>query len=161
MAIYMSWQGSNTINGDVTEQNHTQWIELTSFQWGVGRGIGSAMSGQASRESSIPSVSEIVVTKRMDSASPGLWTDSVAGQLDSTVTIVFTTTAQGDTKEFLKYELTNTGLSGYSISSGGDLPTESLSLNFTKVVWTFTSTDPTVSGTPVTQGYDLTTATTT
>ena len=160
MAIYMEW-GAGQITGDVTDTNHQKWIELTSFQWGVGRGIGSATSGQASRESSIPSISEIVVTKRMDSASPGLWTDSVAGQLNTTVNIVFTTTDQGQTKEFLKYELTNTGLSGYSVSSGGDMPTESLSLNFTKVSWTFTSTAPDVSGTPTTQGYDLTTNKTT
>jgi type VI secretion system secreted protein Hcp len=152
----MEWS-SGKIKGDVTDTNHQKWIELSSFQWGVGRGIGSATSGPASRESSIPSISEITVTKRMDSASPGLWTDSVAGQLNSTVNIVFTTTDQGDTKEFLKYELSNTGLSGYSLSSGGDMPTESLSLNFTKISWTFTSTAPDVSGTPTTQGYDLTT----
>jgi type VI secretion system secreted protein Hcp len=158
VAIYMNWDG---VTGDVTTQGFEKWIELTSFQWGVGRGIGSAMSGQASRESSIPSVSEIVVTKRMDSSSPGLWTDSVAGQLNTTVKIAFTTTSQGATTQFLNYELTNTGLSGYSVSSGGDMPTESLALNFTKVVWSFTGTDPSVQGTPVTQGYDLTTATTT
>ena len=158
MAIYMNWDG---VPGDVTTQGFEKWIELTSFQWGVGRGIGSAMSGQASRESSIPSVSEIVVTKRMDGSSPGLWTDSVAGQLNTTVKIAFTTTSQGATTQFLNYELTNTGLSGYSLSSGGDMPTESLSLNFTKVVWSFTGTDPSVSGTPVTQGYDLTLAKTT
>ncbi len=158
MAIYMNWDG---VPGDVTTSGFEKWIELTSFQWGVGRGIGSAMSGQASRESSIPSVSEIVVTKRMDGSSPGLWTDSVAGQLNTTVKIAFTTTSQGATTQFLNYELTNTGLSGYSLSSGGDMPTESLSLNFTKVVWSFTGTDPSVSGTPVTQGYDLTLAKTT
>jgi type VI secretion system secreted protein Hcp len=158
VAIYMNWDG---VPGDVTTQGFEKWIELTSFQWGVGRGIGSAMSGQASRESSIPSVSEIVVTKRTDGSSPGLWTDSVAGQLNTTVKIAFTTTSQGATTQFLNYELTNTGLSGYSISSGGDMPTESLSLNFTKVVWSFTGTDPSVSGTPVTQGYDLTLAKTT
>jgi type VI secretion system secreted protein Hcp len=154
----MNW---DKVPGDVTTQGFEKWIELTSFQWGVGRGIGSAMSGQASRESSIPSVSEIVVTKRMDGSSPGLWTDSVAGQLNTTVKIAFTTTSQGATTQFLNYELTNTGLSGYSVSSGGDMPTESLSLNFTKVVWSFTGTDPSVSGTPVTQGYDLTLAKTT
>jgi type VI secretion system secreted protein Hcp len=97
----MEWD-SGKIKGDVTDTNHQKWIELSSFQWGVGRSIGSATSGSASREGSIPSISEIVVTKRMDSASPGLWTDSVAGQLNSTVNIVFTTTDQGDTKEFLK-----------------------------------------------------------
>jgi type VI secretion system secreted protein Hcp len=158
VAIYMNWDG---VPGDVTTQGFEKWIELTSFQWGVGRGVGSAMSGQASRESSIPSVSEVVVTKRMDGSSPGLWTDAVAGQLNTTVKISFTTTSKGATTQFLNYELTNTGLSGYSVSSGGDMPTESLSLNFTKVVWSFTGTYPAVSGTPVTQGYDLTTATTT
>ena len=158
MAIYMNWDG---VPGDVTTQGFEKWIELTSFQWGVGRGVGSAMSGQASRESSIPSVSEVVVTKRMDGSSPGLWTDAVAGQLNTTVKISFTTTSKGATTQFLNYELTNTGLSGYSVSSGGDMPTESLSLNFTKVVWSFTGTDPSVSGTPVTQGYDMTLAKTT
>jgi type VI secretion system secreted protein Hcp len=159
MALYM--QFGTSITGGVTEEKHTGWIELSSFQWGVGRGIGSAMSGQASRESSIPSISEIVVTKAMDSSSPGLWTDAVAGALDTTVKIAFTTTAKGDTTDFLTYELTNTGLSGYSLSSGGDMPTESLSLNFTKVMWTFIGTDPSVGGTPTTQGYDLTLAKTT
>jgi type VI secretion system secreted protein Hcp len=154
----MNWDG---ITGDVTTQGFEKWIELQSFQWGVGRGIGSAMSGQASRESSIPSVSEVVVTKTMDSSSPGLWTDSVAGQLNTTVKIAFTTTSKGATTQYLLYELTNTGLSGYSLSSGGDMPSESLSLNFTKVVWTFTGTDASVSGDPVTQGYDLTLAKTT
>jgi hypothetical protein len=41
------------------------------------------------------------------------------------------------------------------------MPTESLSLNFTKVVWSFTGTDAAVSGTPKTQGYDLSLAKTT
>ena len=158
MALYMNWDG---VPGDVTTSGFEKWIELSSFTWGIGRGIGSAMSGQASRESSIPSISEVVVTKAMDSSSPGLWTDAVAGQLNTTVKVTFTTTSKGDTVQFLVYELTNTGLSGYSVSSGGDMPTESLSLNFTKVMWTFLGTDPSVTGTPLTQGYDLTTATTT
>jgi type VI secretion system secreted protein Hcp len=101
----------------VTDANHEKWIELESFQWGVGRGIGLATSGQASRESSIPEITEIVVHKKMDSSSPGLWRNSVAGTLDSTVNIVFTTTASGDTKEYLKYQLVNTGLSAYGLSS--------------------------------------------
>jgi type VI secretion system secreted protein Hcp len=158
MAIYMNWDG---VPGDVTTSGFEKWIELNSFQWGIGRGIGSAMGGQASRESSIPSVSEVVVTKQMDSSSPGLWTDSVAGQLNTTVKIAFTTTSKGATEQFLLYELTNTGLSGYSLSSGGDMPTESLSLNFTKVMWTYTGMDPSVSGSPTTQGYDLSLAKTT
>ena len=76
--------------------------------------------------------------------------------MDSKVTIKFTTTAKGKVETFLTYELENAGLSGYSLSSGGDMPTESLSLNFTKITETFAGMDPGVSGSPETVGYDLT-----
>ena len=150
-----------SLAGDVTTAGFETWTELSSFQWGVGRGVGSAMGGAMSRESSVPSISEIVVTKTLDAASPGLWTDSVAGMFDQKVTITFTTTSAGQTEKFLSYELTDCGLSGYSLSSGGDMPSESLSLNFSKISWTLTPIKADGSGTPVTQGYDLTQSKTT
>lgn len=150
-----------SVAGDVTTQGFETWTELQSFQWGVGRGVGSAMSGAMSREASVPSISEIVVSKRMDAASPALWTDSVAGMFNTAVTITFTTTSAGATEKFLSYELTDCGLSGYSISSGGDMPQESLSLNFAKISWTLTPVKADGSGTPITQGYDLTLSKTT
>ena len=150
-----------SVAGDVTTQGFETWTELQSFQWGVGRGVGSAMSGAMSREASVPSISEIVVSKRMDAASPALWTDSVAGMFNTAVTITFTTTSAGATEKFLSYELTDCGLSGYSISSGGDMPQENLSLNFAKIIWTLTPVKADGSGTPITQGYDLTQSKTT
>ena len=39
MAIYMSWDG---IDGAVSTKGFEKWIELNSFQWGVGRAIGTA-----------------------------------------------------------------------------------------------------------------------
>jgi type VI secretion system secreted protein Hcp len=50
----------------------------------------------------------------------------------------------------------HTGLSHYSLSSGGDMPTESMSLNFTKITEKFSAMDPGISGSPETVGYDLT-----
>src|SRR5262249_20213115 len=69
MPIFMKYVG---IPGDVTSAGHEQWIGVNSFQCGVGRGITSATSSSADRESSTPSVSEIVVTKVNDSASTNL-----------------------------------------------------------------------------------------
>ncbi|HUB16931.1 MAG TPA: type VI secretion system tube protein Hcp [Acetobacteraceae bacterium] len=152
MAIFMKY---GSITGAVTEQGHKNWIELTSFQWGVGRGITQAHGTGTTREASNPSISEITATKPQDASSPNLWLDAVAGQLNNLVTIEFTTTTKNKTETYLKYELTNTGLSGYSISSGGDRPSESISLNFSKVSWTFTPTGSDTSGTPQTVGYDL------
>jgi type VI secretion system secreted protein Hcp len=153
MAIYMKY---GSIKGAVTTDGFKDWIELSSFQWGVGRSIGTAARGSTSREHSEPSLSEVSVTKLSDLATPKLFLDAVAGKLDNKVTIKFTTTAKGDVETFLTYEMENTGLSHYSLSSGGDMPMESMSLNFTKITEQFSGMDPAVRGSPEIVGYDLT-----
>jgi type VI secretion system secreted protein Hcp len=153
MAIYMKY---GSIKGPVTTEGFKDWIELESFQWGVGRNVGTAARGSTSREHSEPTLHEINVTKRADIASPKLFLDAVGGKLDNKVEIKFTTTTKGKVETFLAYKLENTGISGYSMSSGGDMPSETLSLNFTKIAKTFTGMDPGISGSPETVGYDLT-----
>jgi type VI secretion system secreted protein Hcp len=145
-----------SIKGAVTTEGFKDWIELTSFQWGAGRGIGTAARGSTSREHSEPNLSEVTVTKVGDVASPKLFLDAVAGELNNKVTIKFTTTTKNKVETFLTYELENTGLSHYSLSSSGDMPMESLSLNFTKISKTFIGMDPATKGNPETVGYDLT-----
>jgi len=152
MAIYMSWDG---IDGAVSTKGFEKWIELNSFQWGVGRAIGTAARGAATREASEPNISEIVITKRLDKSSTKMFMDAVAGDLSTTVKFKFTTTTKDKVDTYLAYELTNCGLSGYSISSGGDAQTESRSLNFTKIMFTYTERDPKIAGSPDTVGYDL------
>lgn len=157
MAIYLKY---GAIEGNVTTQGFEKWIELNSCQFGVGRGISMMIGKGTAREASIPSISEVVVTKVMDSASNKLFLDAVGGSMDTLAKITFTTTDKTDTTGFLTYELTNTGISGFSTSSGGDRPSESLSLNFTKVTISYTDKDSAVGGAADTVGYDLQTGTT-
>jgi type VI secretion system secreted protein Hcp len=153
MAIYMKY---GSIKGPVTTDGFKDWIELNSFQWGAGRAIGSAARGSTSREHSEPSLSEVTVTKLTDVSSPKLFLESVGGKLDNKVTLKFTTTTKGKVETFLTYELTDCGVSGYSLSSSGEMPSESLSLNFTKIAKTFSGLNPDIAGSPETVGYDLT-----
>lgn len=134
MPIYMKYAD---IKGDVTEKGHKDWIELSSFQWGVGRGVSTPTGGAKNREASAPSVSEIVVTKLADKATPDLAKEALQGK-GKEVEISFCKTEAGVLKEFMNYKLTNTLISGFSTSSGGGDPTESLSLNFTKVEFSYT-----------------------
>ena len=109
-------------------------IEISSFQFGVGRGISSPTGGSADRESSAPSVSEIVITKSQDSASPNFFKSVAAGHSSlGTCTITFDKGSQPKGITYLTITLTNVLVSSYSISSGGDRPTESITLNFTKI----------------------------
>lgn len=129
MPIYMNY---NNIAGDVTAAGHEKWIELNSCQWGVGRGISSPTGGSADRESSAPSISEIVVTKATDASSTKILNESYQGE-GQKVQIDFCKTDKGNLEVYLTLNLENCMISGYSVSSGGDRPSESLSLNFTKI----------------------------
>jgi type VI secretion system secreted protein Hcp len=157
MAIYMNYN-SMSPKGDVTEGGHKNWIELNSLQWGVGRGISSPTGASADRESSAPSISEVTVTKTQDVSTIGLLTAAYQGD-GVPVQIDFTRTNKDTQDVFLTVILTNVMISGFSMSSGGDRPSESLSLNFTKIEVKGTQMDATGSGgTPATITYDLSTA---
>jgi len=156
MPIYLNYDG---IPGDVTAKGHEQWIDVSSLQWGVGRGITAASGSEADREGSTPSISEIVITKSNDSASPNLFRASCGtapvGE-GKTVKIDFCKTDVDQPEPYLQFELENTLVSGWSMSSGGDRPTESVSLNFTKVTMTNTPMgDDNQTGTPDRPFYDL------
>lgn len=154
MAIYMKF---GSIKGSVTTDGFKDWIELGSFQWGVGRSVNSPAKGADTREGSEPSISEVVVTKRMDKSSTNLWQDATGGDFSTDVTICMTTTTKDKVETYVQYELKETGLSGYSASGGAnDPPGESLSLNFAQVTWKYTGRDSKGAGTPEVVGWDLT-----
>ena len=157
MPIYMNYKDLG-VKGDVTEGNHKDWIELSSFQWGVGRGISSPTGASADRESSAPSVSEVVVTKTQDISSVGLLTEAFQGD-GVNAQIDFLRTNKDQMDVYMTIELVNVMISGFSTSSGGDRPSESITLNFTKL--TYKGTQMAADGKGSTNAnisYDLSTA---
>jgi type VI secretion system secreted protein Hcp len=155
MALYMKVEG---IQGDVTEEGHPMWIEITSFNWGAGRSITSPKNSGADREGAEAAVSEISVNKVNDVASTGLLRLALWGK-GKKVEIHFTRTGS-DKKQvpYLKYELDDVLFSSYSVGSTGERPAESLTLNFTKI--TYSNIDSKKSNddnSPDRVQYDLTT----
>src|SRR5579864_2043477 len=95
MPIYMNYSG---ITGNVQGMSGLpgQWIEISSFQWGVGRGISESGGSSADREGSTPSVGEIVVTKPTDVSLPNFVNQCLGGaKSELEVSIVFTGAAPG------------------------------------------------------------------
>lgn len=131
MPIYMEYEG---IKGDVTAEGHIDWIEVNSFQWGVGRGVTSPIGGSKDREASAPSISEITITKVSDKASANLLREALWGE-GKKVKFDFCKTDKDKFQPYYQFELEEVLVSGYSLSSGGDRPQESLSLNFTKITF--------------------------
>ena len=100
-------------------------------------------------------MSEITVTKDQDTSTGPFLTAALQGE-GVTVIIDFVKTSSGQLAKYMEYTLTNTMISGFSTSSGGDRPSESISLNFTKVQVDPTTIDATgniTNANPVT--YDV------
>jgi type VI secretion system secreted protein Hcp len=106
-------------------------IDASSFQWGVGRVPGaSTTASEADRESSLPTVSEIVITRTTDSSSPQIWQASTTNEHFNSVTIMMPNAAGVPTS----YTLSDAVISKIA-KNGGSPPTETLTLNFTEVKW--------------------------
>ncbi|MBU6419096.1 MAG: type VI secretion system tube protein Hcp [Proteobacteria bacterium] len=155
MAIYIKYTNP-TVDGDVTTTGFEKQIEVHSFQWGVGRGIGSPTGASGNREASTPSVSEVTVSKSLDNASGGLLKEALSSGGKAKLVISFVRTDGTGADTFLEITLTDTMISGYSMSSGGDKPSESLSFNFTKIEVKFTPMkEDGTKGSPFPVTYDL------
>lgn len=141
MPIYMKYDG---IDGAVTAAGHEKWIELQSCQMGVNRHVSTPTGRGANRESSVPTVSEIVITKEQDCASTELFKAALQGE-GKKVKIDFCKTDKDKFETYLQLELENTMVSSFNVSgSGGDnhsRPMESLSLNSTKILFVTTGMD--------------------
>lgn len=156
MAIYVKVDG---VDGNVTSKGHEKWIECLSFQFGVGRSIPMYVGKQTQREATAPSLSEITLSKEFDDSSPYLFQESVKG-ISKTVNIHITKTGAGELDNVVEYILSDCLLSGYSVSTAGEAPQESLSLAYTKIEMKYIKWDEAhkkASQVPV--SYDLGTAT--
>lgn len=153
MTIYMKVDG---IDGSVTAKGFEKWIELSSFHFSTSRAISMEAGNAANRNHGRASVSEIVVTKMMEQSSFGLLQDALRGDKGKKVTIKIVEIGQDKYREYVSYELDDTLLSGYSVSTGGDVPAETVTLSYSKITTSFTSADKNnKAGQPARVVYDL------
>lgn len=154
MAIYVKYEG---IDGEATHESHKKWLDVGSMSFGVNRSISTPSGATTNREASEPSVSEVTISKLMDSASPKLFTESATGAAGKKVQIhLVSTGSPGNT--YVEYTLHNALVSSYSVSTSGDRPSESVSISFTKLEYKFIPyDDKNKAGTPISVSYDLST----
>ena len=112
-------------------------------------------SGSGSRQASEPSVSEVTFSKSTSIDSGDLFFQGLCGTgVDAEIHIINTQSKAN--KPYFKITLKDAMISSYSVSSGGDRPSESFSLNFTKIKYQYDQYDGDTliaAGTP--KGWDI------
>ena len=154
MAIYAKFDG---ISGAVTDKNHPNWIELDYCEIASIRRMRMQPGIVGSREGTLPTISEMEITKLMDSSSIKLHQHLLSGAVIPTVQINLCHSSQGGAKVYCQYTLSYVVVSAYhkSMASRG-LPCETLSLSFTKIQERFTPYDEAgQAGSPINASYDL------
>jgi len=146
------------IKGDSQIEGHKTWIQISSVGFGVGRSI-VASTGGADRETSTPNFSEITLGKLVDIASTNLFAQAAYGKAIGTVAkLDWIQTGGADKPDqlYMQLLLSNPIISNYSVSSGGDRPSESFSISFTKIIFKYTQFSEGGQTTPADpKGFDL------
>ncbi len=127
--------GADSIYGDSGDSGYENWIKLSSFQMGIGLGL--APNG-ADFTASRPSVSELTVTQVFDGAVPAILGNLLRGRSIGQATLELVQMSGARSVTTMQLELDNVLFSGLSMSSGGDMPQVSESLNFsgyTQTIW--------------------------
>lgn len=140
MGLFVKLDG---IEGEATDSQHSKWILADSASLPVFRSIpGGAVDQQRTKGET--SLGDITFTRQLDKSSPKLMEACAKGKFNKEVLIEFTTTTEGKTETYLKWKIENAVFTGYSVhgnSSGEPLPSEQVSLNFTKITYTYTEFD--------------------
>ena len=127
------------IPGESTDSKHKDWIEILSFEQGIKQPPSATRSSAGGASSGRATFEDFSVNKLVDKASPLLYQACASGKHIKEVTVEMCR-AGGDKVKFMEIKMEEVMVS--EVKPGGghgdDFPTESLSLNFGKIKWTYT-----------------------
>ena len=138
------------IKGQSDVDGHIGWINIGSVQMGVGRAIAQQSAGGNKREASSPAISEVTLSRASDMASPELFFQACGGVSLGVGTIHLLQVVSNKPQVYVTVLLEDCMISNYSLSSGGENPSESFSINFTKISFQYDTFDgkKVTTGTP-------------
>jgi type VI secretion system secreted protein Hcp len=155
------------IKGESTDAKHKNEIDILSFSFGAVQSTHASGGGGGAGK---VSVQDLTITKKTDSASPLLFLNCCQGSHIKTATLTVRK-AGGTQLEYLKIKLTDLLVNKYEDKGSGvytgtgegaaqtsdEVPTESVSLNFSKIEITYQpqGQDGKASGGPILAGWDI------
>lgn len=127
------------VPGESTDQDHDGWVRIESMGSVISRTIGSgAKDNERTRGETI--LSDICVVRELDKSSVKIQESCAKGTFFKDVVIHFCSTFGSKQVPYLEYKLHNVLISGYSFGgsgAGSPLPSETVSLGYTKAEWNY------------------------
>ena len=127
------------IDGESMDGKHQGWIELVSYGCGLTQAISTTASSAGGASAERANFSDFSFTKELDLASPLLAQACADGTHINEIAVEICRAGTEKIK-FMEYKLSNCLISSV-ITNGtgeGNLPTESVTVNFGKINWAYT-----------------------
>ena len=147
------------IEGESTDSGHEGWIQLRDYSHNVTNET-TGHSGGGHHTGGRCHHADISITKPMDASSPNLLLACCQGKSHPTATIELCRSGASGTEmvPYQKVELKDVVVTSITPqgSEGSDFPTESVTLCYGTITWTYTKTD--LTGNPtgeIVTGWDL------
>ena len=156
MAIYMK---VDYVKGNVTAKGHEGWIELHHLNMDISRHMSTKVGKTQDREHSVPTFSDVEISKSLDTASNDLLQLTLKGETIPSIEVHLCTTGKS-LEPYAKYIFEDVMISQASnIIASGTIPEETWRLNFTKMTVSYIGRDNTHDvATQNVVGYNLETA---
>jgi type VI secretion system secreted protein Hcp len=149
------------VPGESTDGAHKDWVEVLSYSHSISQPASSTASSSGGATSQRCQHGDFVVVKHLDKTSPKLYEYCSSGQHIKEVVLELCR-AGGDKLKYMEYKLEEVIISGVAPGGNGKdsegFPTESITLNYGKIKWTYTQQKRAdgSGGGNVTGGWDLT-----
>jgi type VI secretion system secreted protein Hcp len=108
------------IDGESRDEDHDKWMDVISIDW---------PSGAA--EPSGPGAGEVVITRALDASSPR-FVATIAQGVALPLMVLHAPGGRNRTS-YQAFELANVRITSYSISTAGNVPTESITFHYEKI----------------------------
>ncbi len=141
MSAYMKL---GDIKGQSTDEGHKDWVMIESMSSPIYRSIPEGAKDNTRTQGST-TLGDVVVVRTLDKSSTKIQEACANGTFLKEVEIHFCSTIKNKQEPLLKYKLENVIITSYSFhgnQSGSPVPSEQVTLGFTKVEWTYCLLDP-------------------
>lgn len=132
------------IKGEATDAGHKDWVIIETMSTGINRSLPASAVDQ-NRTKGSTYLSDVTFSRTLDKSSVKLQEACANGTFFKEVEIHLCTTVNNKQEPYLIYKLSDVIITSYNISASAhssDPPSESLSMNYTKVEWTYVVVDP-------------------
>ena len=132
------------IKGEATDAGHKEWILIESLSFPISRTIPTGAKDQQ-RTKGETTLGDVAVSRQVDKSSPKLFLACANGTFFKEVEVHLCTTVQNKQEPYLKYKLADVIVSSYAASgtsSGDPLPSESVTLGYSAIEYTYIVVDP-------------------